>query len=375
MMLRIFTPLLILGALIPQFTFAADLSTIHKQLVAKNNLAISQQAFCLQDPDGTTQSYRPTARVIPASVSKVYTFDFALAKLGKDFRYKTDFILNDSTLYINGGGDPHFVIENLEAVIKQMSPSSPIKKIVFSPNFYFNWKQTSPTVKSALISALKNNKNISVDKNLAVAYSAKKYSGAGSIYTFESAPLSILMKQINDYSTNISSDVLIERAGGYSEFQKYMKQVYGADTNTVKFGTGSGLKNNYTTCELTLKVLKHFEQSLHNVGLQITDVMSVPGRDPGVVSKRLAGLSSADNVVLKSGFINYHQNLAGVINTEKGHVYFAVFGTYKNMNENDKTKLFVDTFVEKIVQNYTALPYAYDVKSDVFGFTKITKVN
>lgn len=375
-MLKVFIPLLILGFLTPTSTFAAtDLVTTHKQLVAANKLSLAQQSFCIEDQNGASQSYRATSRIIPASVSKVYTFDFALAKLGKDFRYKTDFVLNDSTLYINGGGDPHFVIENLEAVMKQINPSVPITKIVFSPDFYFNWKQTSATVKSALMNALKNNKNVSVDKNLAVTYSIKKYAGSGSKYSFESAPLSVLMKQINDYSTNISSDVLITRAGGYAEFHKYMKQTYGADTNTVKFGTGSGLKNNYTTCELTLKVLKHFEQSLHNVGLQITDIMSVPGRDPGVVSKRLAGLSSADNVVLKSGFINYHQNLAGVINTEKGHVYFAVFGTYKNMSENDKTKLFVDTFVEKVVQNYTALPYVYDVKSDVFGFTKITRVN
>src|SRR5690606_9854461 len=119
-----------------------------------------------------------------------------------------------------------------------------ITRIVFSSDFYFNWKQSPSAVRSALTSAIKTNKII--PRTITVSYTTNAYTGSGARYTFESAPLTLLMKQINDYSTNITSDILLERAGGFEKFQTYMKDTYGVDTKTVKFGTGSGLRNNYT---------------------------------------------------------------------------------------------------------------------------------
>jgi D-alanyl-D-alanine carboxypeptidase len=87
---------------------------------AKNyNLSAKDQVFCLENATGTIAEYNQDKLIIPASISKLYTFDFALAKLGKDFRYTTDLFLNENTLYINGGGDPHFVIENLITIMER----------------------------------------------------------------------------------------------------------------------------------------------------------------------------------------------------------------------------------------------------------------
>lgn len=323
---------------------------------AKNyNLIAKDQVFCLENATGTIAEYNQDKKIIPASISKLYTFDFALAKLGKDFRYTTDLFLNENTLYINGGGDPHFVIENLNSIFKKIGTN--FNSLIFSKGFYINWQQDHASVTRELGYSLNQHK---VKAN--VQYSENAYSGPGTHYQYQSAPLSILIKQINNYSTNISADTLFKRAGGSYEFSKYMKDTYGVDENFVKFGTGSGLSDNYTTCELTLKLLKHIESITKDIGVQ--NVMSIPQVDPGALKKTLESMATTSGIVAKSGYLDYHRNYAGIAYTTSGPIYFAVFGTYKNLEDDLKTKQFAEGFVGNLLSKYVQLPFDYSPKND-----------
>lgn len=319
------------------------------------NLNAKDQVFCLENATGTIAEYNQDKLIIPASISKLYTFDFALAKLGKDFRYTTDLFLNENTLYINGGGDPHFVIENLNSVFKKIGTD--FNNLIFSKGFYMNWQQDHASVTRELGYSLNQHK---VKAN--VQYSENAYSGPGTHYQYQSAPLSILIKQINDYSTNISADILFKRAGGSDEFSKYMKGTYGVDENFVKLGTGSGLSDNYTTCELTLKVIKHIESITKDIGVQ--NVMSIPRVDPGALKKTLESMATTSGIVAKSGYLDYHRNLAGITYTTSGPIYFAVFGTYKNLEDDLKTKKFVEGFLGSLLAPYVQIPFKYYPQND-----------
>ncbi|HVY35877.1 MAG TPA: D-alanyl-D-alanine carboxypeptidase [Candidatus Paceibacterota bacterium] len=359
-------------------THAASLKTQFTNLVSGNNLQKSMQSACIVDQKGAVLSYNASAPIIPASVSKLYTFDFALATLPLDFHYTTTFYQNGTTLYINGGGDPHFVIGHLRSVIKKIYDEQHVllSRFVFSPNFYFNWNSAPKDVQWSMFTSLKEDAGAPIAKKIAVVIGTSAYSGKGNKYQFQSAPLTALLKQISDYSNNIAADTLFKRLGGSTAFAAYMQKTYGADSTKVHFETGSGLSGNFTTCALTISVIKHLDATLTADNLALTDIIAVPHVDPGVLKDRLTSIDDTSAMVAKSGFVNFHHNLAGAINTKKGHVYFAVFAAFDDMKQSTSVKAMVDDFTTRIVAFYqsTLKPFSYTPDLSIFDNITVKKI-
>ncbi len=350
---------------LPVFTSAKSLSSEFSSLAKIENLKVSKQSMCIEDSKGLSiAEYNKGIRVIPASVSKIYVLDWAVTTLPKDFRFTTLFILNDDVLYINGGGDPQFVTEHLVETISKFNNEQNIliNKIVFSPDFYFNWNDDSEKIKKELQNVLKDQKPTNVNPNVIVVSSLKDYTGVGVSFEFQSIPFTATLKSMNNYSNNLSANVLFEKLGGEKKFSQYMKNVYGASSKTVKFKTGSGLYGNYTTCVLTLKVIKHLESNLKKNNLNLTDVMSVPMVDPGVMQNRTFNVPQIQSVVAKSGFIDHYHTLAGVINTKDKLLYFGVFTNYDNSESSHKVKLMVDAYINKVLEQYNTKLLSFDYK-------------
>ena len=357
---------LVLAFGMPLTLFAASLQGEFATMVSQQGLAIPSQAACTSDPRASSSqiSFNTNMRITPASVSKLYTFDYALSTLPVDFRYKTEFVVSGKTLYINGGGDPHFVIGHLRSIIRKVHDQEGVvlSEFVIAPNFYFNWQKNPTDVQMSVFNSLKSDTTLPIAPRIKVSLGAAPFTGAGTRYTFESMPLPALLKQINDYSTNISADTLFARLGGSAGFAQYMKQTYGVGPETVSFATGSGLTGNYTTCALTLRVLEHLGKILTQKGLALTDILSMPTVDPGVLEKRNFNTKDASALVAKSGYVNWNHALAGAINTSRGPVYFAVFTRFGTYAQSEPTKAMIDRFVSRIIDSYRPL-----VRS--FGYT------
>lgn len=77
---------------------------------------------------------------VPASVAKLVTTWLALETLGKDYRFRTRFYLDDKrTLYVRGGGDPLLVSEELEPLAKELvaaTGKAPFAGIVLDASYY-----------------------------------------------------------------------------------------------------------------------------------------------------------------------------------------------------------------------------------------------
>lgn len=369
-MKKIILILILLG--IGTQTYAASLSSDIKSIVKKEKLSLSNQSFCIEQDNESEVSINADMRIIPASVSKLYTFDFALSKLDTDFRYTTSFIHNKNTLYINGGGDPHFVSEHMKKVLDEVRKNSKttITSIVISPTFFFDWQSDTKLVSKSL----KADKSLSLPKNVKITFSTKAYKGAGTKYEFSSAPLITLMKQMNNYSTNISTDTLFKKVGGSEAFSNYMKETYDVGSETIYFKTGSGLSGNYTTCNLTLRVIKHLEETLNDKGFEATNILSMPQVDPGVLFPRAINVQKDNAIIAKSGFVNYNHALAGIINTEDEPVYFTFFTNYNDMKDTASVKSMVDTIAEKVLSEYPLKSFDYTPDLSIFLDTKIKKI-
>ena len=85
--INLFLSSLVLCAVVAAPVSAASLESSFATLVAQTGLALPKQAACIADKNGAVFSQNAEMRIIPASVSKLYAFDFALAKLPEDFRY------------------------------------------------------------------------------------------------------------------------------------------------------------------------------------------------------------------------------------------------------------------------------------------------
>ncbi len=357
--------LLLGGAGTPVYAASSpkELQDTFLSLSKAQGLSSYNQVLCIVEPSGRTIAYNADMRIAPASVTKLYVFDMALHTLPENFRYQTTFIQSGTTLYFNGSGDAHFTIEHLRTVIEDVYKETGVKvqTIVVSPNAYFNWQSTPAGVQAAMTRALKTEKNLPIDPKVTVRTAAAPYQGAGTKYIFYSAPLISLLKQINNFSTNIAAEALFQKMGGMAAMASYLSKTYGVGEETVSFGTGSGLSGNYTTCNLTLRVIEHIDDALHARGLDATGILSVPTVDPGVLQPRAIDTTDAHALTAKSGFINYHHTLAGIINTTQGSVYFGIFTTYTTLARGPATKSMIDTFVNRMLSYYRKLlvPFAY----------------
>lgn len=320
----------------------------------------NKQAVCVSDEKGKILfSQNENLPVVPASVSKVYTTDFVLSQMDKNYRFKTDVVLVGDTLYINGDADPFFIDAHLNMLMLQVSRDYPrvyIRKVVFN-NFYMNWS----TLSYATILGLKKNlvQYDIVANNVLVYGSYARYNGPGVTYRFTSRPLVVLIKQMNIYSTNSASELLFARVGGVPVFQKYMKDTYGAGTDTISFSTGSGLEGNTTTCALTLTVMKHLAETLKKQGITFKDILPTPVVDGGSMRNRMSNIKDKTVLLVKPGFVYNHETLTGVMRTLDGNIYFAIFTDYPDVRQVSTPRYIIDTFAQKLIERYHALPFAY----------------
>jgi D-alanyl-D-alanine carboxypeptidase len=358
--------LFIIGAfLVPQFVFGASIDRDFRTLLSNYpEFPVSKQSACVSDKNGKSLfGYNDTLGIVPASVSKVYVTDFVISNMDPQYQFKTNFIINGSTLYINGDGDPFFIPGHLEKVLTKITLENKnikINKIIFS-NFYLNWSDSVSGTQIQMQLFLKKKSQI-FTPSVAVIHSPVISRVPGKKYVFTSNTLLSSLKEMNIYSTNSAADIFFARLGGKVAFHDYMKKTYGAGPETISFKTGSGLEGNMTTCRLTLSVLKHLNDSLTAKGLTLLHVLPIPVVDGGSMKNRMKNIIDPKVLVVKPGFVYYHDTLAGVLNTSKGNVYFAVFTDYYSRADGPRARLFIDTFVEKLIKEYRAQPFAYLTK-------------
>ncbi len=110
--------------------FATPLPAATKKIAA---LAPSALVLVL-DKDGKELVARNADKpFVPASVAKVVTAWLAMETLGGDYRFKTEFYLDDNrVLYVRGGGDPFLISEELVLLAKNLVSATEKEPFILS---------------------------------------------------------------------------------------------------------------------------------------------------------------------------------------------------------------------------------------------------
>ena len=77
---------------------------------------------------------------VPASVAKIVTAWLAMEVLGRDYRFRTRFYLDDNrVLFVRGGGDPFLISEELARLASRLASAvgkKPLKGLVLDASYY-----------------------------------------------------------------------------------------------------------------------------------------------------------------------------------------------------------------------------------------------
>ncbi|MBO0722406.1 MAG: D-alanyl-D-alanine carboxypeptidase [Blastocatellia bacterium] len=274
----------------------------------------------------------------PASVIKLATTLAALDKLGRNYRFRTEFRtegeidrqsgdLNGNIILLSGG-DPSFSAADAQkagAALQNLG----IRRVNGSLLVVgeFTCEENSSTKASAGIFQTQTKLQF-LKPPIFEGYD--KYTPRGRLLlTIESAPLLEIVRYLNAHSVNAMADMLGLHIGGPAGVQKFLINSIGMPGDAVYISHASGLEVNRMTPKNTVNMLRAMMHWLSDNDLDPPAVMAVAGIDSGTLRGRFGG-QFAGSVVAKTGTLYGTDSgvaaLAGIMYTRaRGPLLFAVY--------------------------------------------------
>jgi D-alanyl-D-alanine carboxypeptidase len=299
----------------------------------------------------------------PASVMKLATSLVALARLGPDYRYRTNLLADgvidpatrtlEGDLVVEGGSDPMFSLYDAQEVAIQISRLG-VSRVrgslrIAGPFYYFARGYRSnlslETSATKLRAALQQG---------GIRIEGETISGAKSgtlLLSHYSEPLVSLLLYQNAHSSNAVAEVVGASIGGPLAIQDYLVRELDLSELEIFVGRASGLEFNRITPRATLKVLRALFKVLADHSLRPEDVMAVAGVDSGTLRGRLSRQEIRGAVVAKTGTLisidNGVSTLVGIAYTRTaGPVLFAVFNSGGSVHAYRRLQ---DDFIERLI--------------------------
>jgi D-alanyl-D-alanine carboxypeptidase/D-alanyl-D-alanine-endopeptidase (penicillin-binding protein 4) len=348
----------------PEATVSQSL-TEFKSAIETRGQSLADQGVLIETLDDPRSVAEHNADVTfnPASVMKLATSFVALAKLGPDYRYRTNFRAGGSIdwnthtlegdLIVQGGSNPIFSSYDAQEVALQLSKLG-ITHVtgglrIAGPFYYFATgyhSNLSPETSAGKLRMALQRSGIKIDG--ATVFGA---SEGPLLLSHYSDPLESILLFQNAHSSNAIAEVVGASIGGPRAIQDYLVEKVGLGETDLFVGRASGLDFNRITPRATLKVLRALIQLLADHSLRPEDVMAVAGIDSGTLHGRLAREDVRGGVVAKTGTLvsldNGVSTLVGIAYTKaKGPLLFAVFDSGGNVSAYRHLQ---DQFIEQMI--------------------------
>lgn len=275
---------------------------------------------------------------------KLATSLVALARLGPDYRYRTNLLADgvidpatrtlEGDLVVEGGADPMFSLYDAQEVALQISRLGVSRvrgALRIAGQFYYfaNGYRSNLSLETsaAKLRAALQRAGIRIEGE---TISGEK-SGTLLLSHYSDPLVSILLYQ-NAHSSNAVAEVVGASLGGPRAIQGYLVRQLGLSESEIFVGRASGLDFNRITPRATLKVLRALIKVLADHSLKPEDVMAVAGIDSGTLRTRLGREDVRGAVVAKTGTLvsidNGVSTLVGIAYTRaRGPLLFAVFNS------------------------------------------------
>ncbi|HKQ04773.1 MAG TPA: D-alanyl-D-alanine carboxypeptidase [Blastocatellia bacterium] len=337
----------------------------YKETIKSHGGSLSDQGVLIQSLDGRTTFADHNADIAfnPASVMKLATSLTALAKLGPDYRYRTNFLADgpldagahklNGDLVVEGTADPMFAAQDAQDVAAELTRLgvgrvSGALRIAgpfyfFATGYHSNLsRETSASKLRAALQAA----GIHIDGQ--TVFGDK--SGTPLVTHYSEPLLHILFYQ-NAHSSNAIAEVVGESVGGPPAVQSFLIKQVGLRDSDIYVGRTSGLEFNRITPRAALQVLRALIGLLGTYSLKTEDVMPVAGVDSGTLKARFVSDAARGAVVAKTGTLvsldNGVSTLVGIAYTKSGGPL--LFGIFNSDGGVHSYRRLQDDFVERLI--------------------------
>lgn len=334
-------------------------------------------AYSTQEKKATGENLDKATPI--ASVSKIFTSQWALAQLGPDYKFETRIHVTPVAgatdvynVHVEGAQDPYFSNESLHLMVSELVKLGVkrVKTFSFDENFKFFWNVRSNSVAimerdssfpqpSVVESQLKGrsflhdynttrirfkalkvdlvaNPDLEIEEKVFLEkkqFVANQKRPTTKVYKVKSSPLIELLKEMNRNSNNVAANILFEKLGGISAHETFWKKFVAGKKTGLRMLNGSGgpvfvgeMKNyNMATCRDVLLVLGSMHDYLSDPSrkFSLADVLSMPGdRDGNVLRLSYSDEALDRTLMAKTGTVCPCVALAGLASTKKGPVLF-----------------------------------------------------
>lgn len=324
----------------------------------------------LETADGRAlDSEQPDRFINPASVVKLATSFRALATLGTDHRFVTEFgvTIDDSTkgsrdLVVSGGGDPDFHFENAVLAargLQEAGVSAVPGDLIVGSSFWMGWERGSagrlpegaqrraemarrlmqawsPADWSASEReawrelALRQGWDSSRPPSIRIGGRVRGDSPPAwrRVLVHRSEPLLVALRRFNVFSNN-DIERLDLSVGPPSGLRDFLVGRLGKDAEQSSFESSSGLGRNRMSPRLVVHLLRDLRAFLKETGHSESDLLPMLGCGDSTLRElfpRLRQSHEADGLAGKTGTLNTTDGgvsaLAGYLPTKTGLVFF-----------------------------------------------------
>lgn len=329
-----------------------------KKLAAKG-VSKEKQGVWIQSNNTLLANHQGTIPLPAASITKVATTLAALQTFGPDRQFVTAINATGSIekgvlkgdLVIEGGEDPLFIWEEAIALGNALNQKG-IKRITgnliiigkFYMNFELNPQKAGTLLKEGLNSQIWSSEAESQYQTLPVGTPKPQIIIDGSVQVLPTTPTNIqplvrhyslplaeLVKKMNQYSNNLMADMLADTVGGAKVVAQKAAEIAGVPPAEIQLVNGSGLsEENRISPRAACAIFLALERYLQPYNMTIADVLTVVGKDPGILNER----KIPPLAVVKSGTLDYVSALGGALPTKKqGTVWFVMMNGGENVEE------------------------------------------
>lgn len=351
-----------------------------------------------------------------ASLSKVLTTHWAIAKLGPEYRFETKVFVTPGlsqtscNLHFEGDMDPYLGRDMLNAIFPQIRTvlkerkCTKVDTISYDENFRvllgvmshqknesIGWDNPAPMVRPARTDAdfklyLQHKSQLKYDAKKVGPISRDRYHAylhdvPYKLFSFKSRPLHMMLRDFNKFSFNYPPEILFEKLGGSAAYVAFIHQRLGFSWNSVEMYNGSGYpvgnednkSYNLVSCTAIVKIIQDLDNLLANAKAsrpyQLADVMAVGGTGETYSTfKNLYASSTFQNsLVAKTGSANLAITFGGMLNTKEGHLYFAVLtrpDVYGG-RDTDNARFYIRDLIQTMANRNTIARFPYAQTGDM----------
>jgi serine-type D-Ala-D-Ala carboxypeptidase/endopeptidase (penicillin-binding protein 4) len=334
-----------------------------------------------------------------ASVSKVFTTDWALRSLGPHYRFKTRLYITAVSgglydVHIEGDNYPYFDRVMFQFLISELNRLNitKINDLTYDENFQYTSvvKETRPSGAQLITQELRRdtqsintslntlsaklltleNIHIPTQLNISIkdihALSKNKFTKSPNtlVYTMASSEMARTLKEMNRNSNNFTADTLFTKLSTQEKFTDFLLTRTKVPKNEVQFYNGYGYPiitdngkiYNKASCNAVVEVLSDLKLTLSQLGMGLQDVMAVAGKDSAgdgdsTLTTHYGSDFTSGAVIAKTGTVGDTLSLAGMVITPNQNIFFHTSFKYNGTAlDKDQSYIAIRKWIEGILK-------------------------